>query len=107
MSKQKFALINKATGVLLGLTNSNIDTPSLDSLALDEECIHFLEALQAYTPKHIFTVDDIEWYYHIHHTRTAFGWDLLAKADIKLNNNILSSKLRFATWLPADEETKV
>lgn len=101
MSKQKFALINKATGVLVGLTNSSVDTSSLDSLALDEECIHFLEALQAYTPKHIFTVDDINWYYHIYNTRTAFGWDLLPKADIK-RNNILSSKLKFDTYYPVN-----
>jgi len=106
MSEQIFALINKATGALVGLTNSSIDTSSLDSLPLDEECIHFLEALQAYTPKHIFTVDDIKWYYHIHDTRTAFGWDLLPTADININN-ILSSKLKFYTWLPADEEMKV
>lgn len=61
MSKQKSAIIKKATGELVGLTNSSIDTSSLGSLALDEDCIHFLEALQAYTPKHIFTVDDIKW----------------------------------------------
>jgi len=102
MSKQKFALINKATGELVGLTNSSIDTSSLDSWALDEECINFLEALQAYTPKHNFTVDDIKWYYHICETRTAFGWDLLPKSDIMRNNNILSSKLKFDTYYPAD-----
>jgi hypothetical protein len=101
MSKQKFALINRATGVLIGLTDSNVDTPSLDSWALDEECIYFLEALQAYTPKHIFTVDDIKWYYHICETRTAFDWDLLPKADIMLNN-ILSSNLKFDTYYPVN-----
>ncbi|TFB37303.1 hypothetical protein [Pseudomonas sp. F01002] len=102
MKKPKFAVINNATGEIVGLTNNSIETSSLDSWALDEACVHFLEALQAYTPKHIFTVDDIKWYYHIRETRTAFGWDLLPKAEIMLNNNMLSSKLKFDTYYPAD-----
>ncbi len=102
MSKQIFAVINKATGTLVGLTDSSFNTPGLNSLALDNECIYFLEALQTFAPKHTFTVDDINLYYHIYDTRTAFGWDLLPKSEIKLNNNIPSSRLKFHTYLPAD-----
>jgi hypothetical protein len=105
MSDQKFALINRQTGNLLGLTNYNVDTPSLDSWALDEECLYFLEALQAYSPKHIFTTEDIKWYYHICQTRESFDWDVLPNDAVMLNNEILSAKLKFHTWLPMNKES--
>lgn len=102
MNDTVFVLVNRQTGALIGLTQSWTDTQLIESLPLDPECVYFLEALQAYTPKHVFTAEDIEIYYNVCTTREAFGWDLLPKNTTQLSNNILTSKLKFDTYYPAD-----
>jgi hypothetical protein len=104
MSYQKFALINRQTGNLIGLTDHNFNTPNLDSWAVDDEFLYFLEALQAYTPQHIFTLEDIKRYCHIRELRHSLDWDVLPADTVTFNNEILSAKLKFTTRYLIDKE---
>ncbi|MNM72659.1 hypothetical protein D3C81_843580 [compost metagenome] len=100
MHKQLFAAINRETGVIIGLTDRSTESASIDSWPMDEECLIFLEALQAYIPKHTHTVEDIKWYYETSELRASMGWKVIPSEPIKLNEVIQTSKLQFETWVP-------
>lgn len=78
-NEQLWAAVNRQTGAIIGLTNSNIDSHRTESWPLDVESQLFLDVLKEYCPKHIPTMADVEWFCEHYQWRLCHGWGLLSK----------------------------
>jgi hypothetical protein len=75
--EQLWAAVNRNTGAILGFTNGNVDTNSIDSWPLDPESQLFLDVIKEYCPKHIPTMEDIDWFCERYQWRLGNGWGLM------------------------------
>lgn len=75
--EQLWAAVSRNTGAILGLTNGKVDTSSIDSWPLDPESQLFLDVIKEYCPKHVPTMDDIDWFYERYQWRLGHGWGLM------------------------------
>ncbi|MDY1045521.1 hypothetical protein SOM55_01725 [Pseudomonas coleopterorum] len=100
MKEQLYVLANRQTGTLVGLTRDEYtESTQLETWPLDDECAYFLEALQAYVPRHVLTVDDIKKYYAIMESRVALDWALLSEQAAMQYKSTSKNKLRFTKVL--------